>query len=102
MQESLEGSIEELMKKRGEQVVLRLEKRLALAFFRYAVGERVTEEGTLYSVYAEYAREEIHTLGFIPDFAREKAQAEGFCRLLAHILATPLSLDAMYEDSLTP
>ena len=25
-----------------------------------------------------------------------------FCRLLARILATPLSLDAIYEDSLTP
>ena len=91
-------SIEALIEKRGEKMILLLKKSLGKKLFRYALGE-----GELtYSVYAEYLDEKTHTVGSVPDFSNEKEPAEAFCRLLARILATPLSLEAIYEDSLTP
>ena len=91
-------SIEAEMEKRGEKMILLLKKALGRKLFRYALGEG---ENT-YSVYAEYKDERTHTVGSVPDFSSEKESAEAFCRLLSRILATPLSLEAIYEDSLTP
>ena len=113
----------ELIRERGEKAVLLLEKAIGTKRFRYAVGERTeivsprkseaTSDGSLaldqeeatravYSIYAEYEDEGIHTVGKIPDFSFLLETADGFCRLLARTLATPLSLDAIYEDSVTP
>ena len=106
-------SLEEAMAQRGERIVLLLKKSVGHKHFRYALGEapaplpcisdgEARREAFTYSVYAEYRDEKTHTVGVVPDFSSEKGSAEGFCRLLARILATPLSLDAIYEDSLTP
>lgn len=92
------STLEEAMKARGERMILLLKKSLGKRHFRYALGEGADT----YSVYAEYKDESTHTLGSVPDFSNEKDVAEGFCRLLSRILATPLSLEAIYEDSLTP
>lgn len=92
------SSIEETMQARGERMILLLKKSLGKRHFRYALGEGADT----YSVYAEYKDESTHTLGSVPDFSNEREVAEGFCRLLSRILATPLSLEAIYEDSVTP
>ena len=123
MHEENEKNLQGLIKEREEAVSLLLEKSIGSKRFRYAVGKREVvlkeEEAkelslgssalapesaprTVYSVYAEYEDDGIHTVGKIPDFSYNKETAEGFCRLLAGILATPLSLEALYEDSLTP
>lgn len=105
--------LREAISNRGERIVLLLEKAVGKKRFRYAVGEKeavkecFADDGgemgkTSFSVYAEYEDEGIHTIGSIPDFSNEATTADGFCRLLARILATPLSLDAIYEDSVTP
>ena len=90
--------LEEAIEARGEKMILLLSKSLGKRRFRYAIGEG----GNSYSVYAEYTDEKSHTVGAVTDFSNEKEIAEGFCRLLSRILATPLSLEAIYEDSLTP
>ena len=106
-------TLEEAVRERGEKVVLLLKKSVGHKHFRYALGEGpaplpcITDgdarrEAMTYSVYAEYKDGKIHTVGSIPDFSCERATAESFCRLLSRILATPLSLDAIYEDSFTP
>ncbi len=106
-------TLEEAVAERGEKVVLLLKKSVGRKHFRYALGEGAAplpcitdgdaRRGAMtYSVYAEYRDDEVHTVGSVPDFSCERVTAEGFCRLLARILATPLSLDAIYEDSFTP
>ena len=92
------STLEKAIAARGERMILLLEKSLGRRRFRYALGKGADT----YSVYAEYKDEGAHTLGSVPDFSNEKDVAEGFCRLLFRILATPLSLEAIYEDSLTP
>lgn len=106
-------TLEDAVAERGEKVVLLLKKSLGRKHFRYALGEGpaplpcmtdgdARRDALTYSVYAEYKDDEMHTVGSVPDFSCERITAEGFCRLLARILATPLSLDAIYEDSFTP
>ena len=90
--------LEEAIGARGEKMILLLSKSLGKRHFRYAIGEGKEA----YSVYAEYKDEKTHTVGAVTDFSNEKEVAEGFCRLLSRVLATPLSLEALYEDSLTP
>lgn len=107
------STLELAIKERGEKMVLLLKKSVGRKHFRYAIGEApaplpcITDgearvKATTYSIYAEYKDEKTHTVGAVPDFSCERTTAEGFCRLLARILATPLSLDAIYEDSFTP
>lgn len=96
-------SIESRIAKRGERMILDLKKNLGHSRFRYAVTERERGAGGFtYSIYASYADEEKSTVGAITDFSASREGAECFCRLLARMLATPLSLEAIYEDSLTP
>ena len=96
-------SIEECLEKKGEHIVLHLKKNLGHAHFRYVLAEGKDENGCdTYSVYAEYTDENAHTVGGVPDFSDSREMSESFCRLLARTLATPLSLEAIYEDSLTP
>lgn len=102
MNESIPYTIEERMKEREEKTILHLSKHLGRATFRYILAERLEESSPLYSIYAEFKDEEMHTISSIPDFSPLRETAEAFCRLLAKTLATPLSLEAIYEDSLTP
>jgi len=96
-------SIEECLEKKGEHIVLHLKKNLGNAHFRYVLSEGKNVEGCVtYSVYAEYTDGKAHTVGGVPDFSDSRELSESFCRLLARTLATPLSLEAIYEDSLTP
>ena len=104
-----EKSASERMCARGEQTILRLQKKIGLTLFRYTVGERrLNEKGSndlptfTYSIYVEYESEGRTSCGFITDFADDKERASGFCRQLARELVTPLSLPFIYEDSLTP
>jgi hypothetical protein len=95
--------IEARMAQRAERTVLHLKKSLGRTRFRYVLAERHSDEyGLTYSIYAEYRDEKKKTVGSIPDFSPIRETAEAFCRLLARTLATPLSLEAIYEDSYTP
>ncbi len=102
MNEAITEDIAIRMQKRGERTVLHLRKDLGLAHFRYILAERLEEGAPMYSIYAEFKDEELHTVGSIPDFSPLRETAEAFCRLLARTLATPLSLEAIYEDTFTP
>ena len=93
---------EEQMRERGETVVLLLKKNLGHARFRYFLAERSVEGAPMYTVYADYRDEAIHTASAILDLTPLRETAEGFCRLLAKMLVTPLSLEDIYEDLLTP
>ena len=93
---------EEQMRERGERMALLLKKNLGSARFRYVLAERMADGAPLYTIYAEYRNESIHTANAIFDFSPVKETAEAFCRLLAKTLATPLSLGDIYEDLLTP
>lgn len=95
------SSIEARMRARGDRPVLTLRYDKGDAILRYAVGASGTSP-CLYSIYAEYISEEKSTSEVIPAFSKERDTAENFCAMLAHFLATPLSLHALYEDSLTP
>ncbi len=96
-----ENTIEAHMLLRRERPVLCLRRTVGQGVLRYAVG---VSDSTppLYSIYAECALSEEHTVGEIPHFSDDRDKAERFCCLLEHCLATPLSLEALYEDSLTP
>ena len=96
-------SIEYRIAKRGEKIVLDLKKNLGRSCFRYAVAENEKgANGFTYSIYASYSDGEKKTVGSITDFSASREGTESFCRLLARMLATPLSLESIYEDSLTP
>lgn len=97
----MQGTLDEHMERRGERPVLCLRRTEDGAIFRYAVGMSRTPP-VYYSVYAEYIRGECHTVGEIPHLSQNRDQAESFCALLEHFLITPLSLEASYEDILTP
>ena len=101
----------EKMKERNEQTVLCLQKKIGHTLFRYSVGERreeITKEDETktqalsYSVYAEYETAEEHTYAFVTALTEEKEKAIAFCKKLLAALVTPLSLEAVYEDMLTP
>lgn len=92
---------EKKMKERGEHPVLALRREERDAVLRYLVAETDTDP-RYYSVYAEYSDGTCHTAGDIPRFSKDRDQAEGFCSLLERFGVTPLSLGAVYEDSLTP
>ncbi len=102
MKDIATDSIEARMQEREEKAVLHLSKNLGLAHFRYILAERMEEGAPLYSIYAEFKDDEMHTIGSIPDFSPLRETSEAFCRLLARTLATPLSLEAIYEDAFTP
>ena len=102
MNEAVTDEIALRMKERGERTVLHLKKDLGLSHFRYILAERLEEGAPIYSIYADFKDEETHTVGSIPDFSPLKETSEAFCRLLARTLATPLSLEAIYEDTFTP
>ena len=92
---------EENMKESGERVTLALKRKEgdAILFYRVCTS---TAEVPLYSVSVEYTDTERHTTGEIPHFSSDKETAERFCAMLARFGVTPLSLDAIYEDTLTP
>ena len=94
-------SIEARMRARGDRPVLTLRYDMGDAILRYAVGASDTPP-PLYSIYTEYTSEEQNTSEVIPAFSKERDTAENFCAMLARFSATPLSLHALYEDSLTP
>ena len=89
------------MERMGEKPVLLLRRSDGTRVFRYGVG-MATHPSVRYSVYAEYLTEGMHTLSHIPAFSIDRDTAESFCSLLERTLATPLSIEAIYEDSLTP
>ncbi len=96
-----QGTLDEHMERRRERPVLCLRRTEGDAIFRYAVGMSC-ELPVYYSVYAEYIRGGCHTVGEIPRISQSRDAAESFCALLEHFLVTPLSLEALYEDTLTP
>ncbi len=102
MKETITDEIEARMQMRGERSVLYLSKNLGPTHFRYILAERLEDGAPLYSIYAEFKDGERHTVGSIPDFSPLKETSEAFCRLLARTLATPLSLEDIYEDMFTP
>ena len=102
MKETVTEEIALRMQERGERTVLHLRKDLGLSHFRYVLAERLEEGAPIYSIYAEFRDEQMHTVGSIPDFSPLRETSEAFCRLLARTLATPLSLEAIYEDAFTP
>ena len=101
MNEESENKIEARMKARGEHPVLTLRYDGDGAVMRYAVGTSAKKPPS-YSVYAEYTANGKTTAEVIPAFSRKRDTAESFCALLARFSVTPLSLHALYEDSLTP
>ena len=92
---------EEKMEERGERVILTLKRGAENATLSYLVSVSDGEPPN-YSIYVEYTDAERHTVGEIPRFSSEKETAERFCAMLARFGVTPLSLDAVYEDTLTP
>ncbi len=92
---------EEKMKERGEHPVLALRRTDGGVTLRYVVAER-DKPPKHYSIYAEYTEGACHTAGEIPCFSRDRDTAESFCTMLERFGVTPFSLDAVYEDSLTP
>ena len=90
----------EKRKERGE-ITLTLQRAEGDAILAYRVCASETEP-KLYSVTVEYTDAERHTQGEIPHFSSDKETAERFCAMLARFGVTPLSLDAIYEDTLTP
>ena len=95
------SDMEELAERRGEQIISSTERKNGAYCYRYAVAVG-GDSPLLYSIYAEWQHGGVKTVGVIPVFSADRMQAEHFCRLLARMQATPLSLDAIYEDSLTP
>lgn len=101
MKETKKETLEEQMAARGERPVLLLRRTEGGREFRYGVG--VTAHPPVrYSIYAEYRATDMHTVTHIPAFSGDRDTAESFCSLLERMQATPLSLQAIYEDSLTP
>ena len=96
-----QGSLDARIALRRERTVLSLRRTEDGVIFRYAVGESC-ESPVFYSVYAEYIDGDCHTVGEIPHLSQSREQAENFCALLERFLATPLSLEALYEDVMTP
>lgn len=93
--------LEERMRQKGEHPVLCLRREEEGRIYRYLVA--VTDgEPQSYSVYAEYQDSKTHTTGEIPSFSRDRDTAESFCSMLERFGVTPLSLDAVYEDTYTP
>ena len=101
METKQEGRIEERMKERGDKPVLLLCEEQRASKLRYAVGMS-ERPPILYSIYVEYSDGEVERTELIPAFSKDRDVAEGFCAVLARYTATPLSLHALYEDSLTP
>jgi hypothetical protein len=101
MENNITQTLEERMAALGERPVLLLRRIDGERVFRYGVGMAV-HPPTRYSIYAEYRAGELHTITRIPAFSSDRDTAESFCSLLERVLATPLSLEAIYEDSLTP
>ena len=94
-------TLEGRMKERQEHPVLCLRREEGQAVFRYLVA--VTDQRPArYSVYAEYTDTEHHTIGDIPHFSADRDTAESFCSMLERFGVTPLSLEAIYEDTYTP
>ena len=89
------------MVERGERKVLALRKEEGDALYLYTVAIG-SEKGALYSIYAEFQCGDVHTVGEIPGFSCDRDKAEAFCCMLERFGITPLSLDAVYEDLLTP
>ena len=89
------------MAERGERKVLSLRKEEGDALYLYTVAIGKSKDA-LYSIYAEFQCGDVHTVGEIPDFSCDRDKAEGFCCMLEKFGITPLSLDAVYEDLLTP
>ena len=102
MKEIKQNEIEVRMAERKEKTVLHLSKHLGRTTLRYILAERMNDGSPIYSIYAEFKDEKMHTVESIPDFSPLKETAEAFCRLIARTLATPLSLSDIYEDTLTP
>lgn len=100
------GKAEAELQKRKEKTVLRIEKKIGLALFRYIVAERREEkgkgDGRVYSVYVEYESEGTQTCNFVSSISCDRERAFAFCHDMANNLVTPLSLPFIYEDSLTP
>lgn len=94
-------TIESRMQRQNEHPVLALRCEESTGVLRYAVGVSDTPP-PMYSVYAECIIDGKITAESIPAFSRDRDTAESFCALLARFSATPLSLHAIYEDSLTP
>ena len=92
---------EEKMKERGEHPVLALRKEEGDTVLRFLVAE-TDRHPKQYSIYAEYFDGACHTAGDIPNFSRDRDTAESFCSMLERFGVTPFSLNAIYEDTLTP
>lgn len=101
MEANNRDTIEEQMKSRGDHPVLTLRHELREERLRYAVGES-GRNPHVYSIYVEYTKDGRTTTERISSFSKDRDVAEGFCAVLARYTATPLSLHALYEDSLTP
>ena len=89
------------MKARNERPVLCMRREEGTAVFRYQVAVSSSSPQS-YSIYAEYEDGELYTVGEIPDFSTDRDMAEGFCSILERFGVTPLSLNAIYEDTYTP
>lgn len=101
METKKQDTIEEKMKESGEHPVLTLRQELEGRTMRYAVG--CSDRGeNVYSIYVEYSEGGRFSTERISAFSRDRDIAESFCAVLARYSATPLSLHALYEDSLTP
>ena len=101
MNEESKNSIEACMQARGDHPVLTLRYDGENSVLRYAVGAS-QRKPTSYSIYAEYTANGERRAEVIPAFSRKRDTAENFCAMLARFSVTPLSLHALYEDSLTP
>lgn len=101
MNENQKSSIEACMLARGDHPILTLRYDGARAVMRYAVGAS-SDKPSLYSIYAEYTENGERHAEVIPAFSRKRDTAENFCAMLARFSVTPLSLHALYEDTLTP
>ena len=89
------------MKARDEHPVLCMRREEGSAVFRYQVAVSNTSPKS-YSIYAEYEDGERYTVGEVPDFSTDRDMAESFCSMLERFGVTPLSLNAVYEDTYTP
>lgn len=90
------------MAARGETPSLVVRRSHGGIKLTYTVAERKTEDGVTYSVYAEFEDGELRTASAVTDISDDRIAAESFCRTLAEHAVTPLSLEAIYEDMLTP
>lgn len=92
----------ERMASRGENAALVVRRNHGTIHLTYTVAERKTEDGVMYSVYAEFEDGAFRTASAVTDISGDRLAAESFCRMLAEHAVTPLSLEAIYEDRLTP